>query len=176
MKHLFHSWKPQAFAGAAQVFSAGAKRFRYGPVYRRIAETLRRQKSQVVKAQRLPVCEVEGNSGTWVAPSGPQTAKLLGFDGEGHFANFRRPDRDRRVAVCIVVDIYARKDVWRGEVKFCVRRPWIGQGKRKCPKLSVRRANKPISLAPINDTRRILAQQRRSRGKMRIVEGDVGRR
>ena len=48
------------------------------------------------------------------------------------------------------------------------------QGERS--ELSMGRADLPFTVAPINDTRRILTDERRSCRKMRIVEGDIGRR
>ncbi len=66
--------------------------------------------------------------------------------------------------------------MWGVKVKLRVLGFWIREGKRKRPEFSVRSANLPFVLAPINDTGRILARQQCSRGKMRIVESDIRRR
>src|ERR1700730_8071225 len=121
--------------------------------------------SQVIKPQRLPVSNVERYTRTYVAPTGLQTSKLLRLDGKRHFANLRRTNRDHRIALTIVVNIHARKNVWRVELKFRVLGLCHGESKRKRAELPVRRADLPFTLTPINHARRILPHQNRPCGK-----------
>src|SRR5271156_1213671 len=80
------------------------------------------------------------------------------------------------IAPAIVIDIDADKDAGSIKVEFLLQLLWICSAQRERPELSRRSANLPLARSPIDDSGRILAQQARSRGKMRVIEGNEGRR
>jgi hypothetical protein len=131
---------------------------------------------QVVEVKSLSVGEVEGDLGTGIAPGGAETAKLFGLDGEREFAEFGGADGHGGVGVGVVIDIDSGEDVGGSELKIGVMGCRIRDNQRECAELSVGRTNMPFAFSPIDEAGGILADERRSGGKMGIVEGDVGGR